>query len=130
MFPQDVSQKAEIFQICDDDFNGLSPLPVSEGSQFTPQPVSSSQYICICIFFALPGNWKITKSKNHNNLLLLVHVWFLCKNDKTAKIPVCYVYTHSKLSFSSFTYYKNWVLFEFLFFKVSYIIICIHHNVT
>ncbi|XP_052715666.1 leucine-rich repeat-containing protein 43-like isoform X5 [Crassostrea angulata] len=40
MFPQDVSQKAEIFQICDDDFNGLSPLPVSEGSQFTPQPTS------------------------------------------------------------------------------------------
>ncbi|XP_034337502.2 leucine-rich repeat-containing protein 43 isoform X1 [Magallana gigas] len=39
MFPQDVSQKAEIFQICDDDFNGLSPLPVSEGSQFTPQPL-------------------------------------------------------------------------------------------
>lgn len=129
MFPQDVSQKAEIFQICDDDFNGLSPLPVSEGSQFTPQPVSSSLYMYLYIYiFCI--NWKITKSKNHNNLLLLVHVWFLCKNDKTAKILVCYVYTHSKLSFSSFTYYQNWVLFEFLFFKVSYIIICIHHNVT
>ncbi|XP_056009165.1 leucine-rich repeat-containing protein 43-like isoform X3 [Ostrea edulis] len=37
MFPQDVSQKAEIFQITDDDFAGLSPLPVSERSQFTQQ---------------------------------------------------------------------------------------------
>ncbi|XP_056009170.1 leucine-rich repeat-containing protein 43-like isoform X8 [Ostrea edulis] len=40
MFPQDVSQKAEIFQITDDDFAGLSPLPVSERSQFTQQQTS------------------------------------------------------------------------------------------
>lgn len=42
MFPQDVSQKAEIFQITDDDFAGLSPLPVSERSQFTQQQVSAT----------------------------------------------------------------------------------------
>ncbi|XP_078335235.1 uncharacterized protein LOC111135443 isoform X4 [Crassostrea virginica] len=38
MFPQDVSQKAEIFQITDNDFDALSPMLMSERSQFTPQP--------------------------------------------------------------------------------------------
>lgn len=42
MFPQDVSQKAEIFQITDNDFDALSPMLMSERSQFTPQPVSLS----------------------------------------------------------------------------------------
>lgn len=74
-------------------------------------------------------NWKIIKLKNYNNLLLLVYVWFLCKNDKIVKISVCYVYIYSKLSFFLFIYYKNWVFFEFLFFKVLYIIICIYYNV-
>ncbi|XP_061166534.1 leucine-rich repeat-containing protein 43-like [Saccostrea echinata] len=40
MFPQDMSQKAEIFQITDNDLAGLSPMPMSERSQFTPQPTS------------------------------------------------------------------------------------------
>ena len=42
MFPQDVSQKAEIFQITDNDFDALSPMLMSERSQLTPQPVSLS----------------------------------------------------------------------------------------